>query len=445
MAVEAHCVAVRYHLFVALGHITTSTTMRSFNSLFWLSFAASSVAADSLLYESQAPLVNVNYASDQEKLESYKETPVITLHRELVQIPSVSGNEADVGNFLISHLHSLGYTTERQNVGNASSSSSRFNVLAYRGHHRQTRTLFTSHIDTVPPFFNYSVRPPSAASSNGSPEIWGRGTNDDKSCVAAQIIALQDLWSSKKIKASDASLLFVVGEEVGGDGMQAANELGLDWETVIFGEPTEGKLAAGHKGFLALQLEAVGQAVHSGYPWLGRSANDILVAALAALHGLSKLEESRGGLPRSEKYGETTINLGRIEGGVAANVVAEKASALVAIRLAGGTPEQSKKIVLDAINDATAGYLEDGKGSLSVTFKGNPYAPVDCDTDIDGFDTITVNYGTDVPSLTGKHKRYLYGPGSILVAHSDHEHLTVAELEQSVEDYKKILLTVLEN
>lgn len=47
------------------------------------------------------------------------------------------------------------------------------------------------------------------------------------------------------------------------------------------------------------------------------------------------------------------------------------------------------------------------------------------------------------PNLEGKHKRYLYGAGSILVAHSDHEHLTVAELEHAVKDYKKIILSTL--
>jgi acetylornithine deacetylase len=56
-----------------------------------------------------------------------------------------------------------------------------------------------------------------------------------------------------------------------------------------------------------------------------------------------------------------------------------------------------------------------------------------------GFEKIVVNYGTDIPNLKGDHKRYLYGPGSILVAHSDHEHLTVSELEAAVQDYIKLI------
>lgn len=60
-----------------------------------------------------------------------------------------------------------------------------------------------------------------------------------------------------------------------------------------------------------------------------------------------------------------------------------------------------------------------------------------------GFDTIVVNYGTDIPNLSGNHTRYLYGPGTILVAHSDHEAITVGDLESSVEGYKKLILHAL--
>jgi len=56
-----------------------------------------------------------------------------------------------------------------------------------------------------------------------------------------------------------------------------------------------------------------------------------------------------------------------------------------------------------------------------------------------GFDTIVVNYGTDIPNLQGDHKRYLYGAGSILMAHSDHEHLKVSDLETAVKGYKTLI------
>lgn len=61
-----------------------------------------------------------------------------------------------------------------------------------------------------------------------------------------------------------------------------------------------------------------------------------------------------------------------------------------------------------------------------------------------GFDTVVANYATDIPHLKGDHARYLYGPGSILVAHGDDEALTVGDLEDAVEGFKKLILHALE-
>jgi acetylornithine deacetylase len=60
-----------------------------------------------------------------------------------------------------------------------------------------------------------------------------------------------------------------------------------------------------------------------------------------------------------------------------------------------------------------------------------------------GFEDITVNYGTDVPNLKGNHTRYLYGPGTILVAHSAIENITVGDLETAVEGYQRLILHAL--
>lgn len=57
-----------------------------------------------------------------------------------------------------------------------------------------------------------------------------------------------------------------------------------------------------------------------------------------------------------------------------------------------------------------------------------------------GFETLVANYGTDIPHLQGDFVRYLYGPGTILVAHGDDEALTVGDLEEAVEGFKKLIL-----
>jgi len=243
-----------------------------------------------------------------------------------------------------------------------------------------------------------------------------------KGSVATQIIAIEELLAAGKIVEGDVALLFVVGEERGGDGMKKANDLGLTWETCIFGEPTELKLASGHKGIMSVDIKAKGKAGHSGYPELGKNANSMLIPALNALLRME--------LPWNEKYGNTTLNIGRMEGGVAPNVIAEEAYANIAIRIADGEPEVIEKIILDTLN--TVGQ------ELDVKFNGG-YGPVYIDSDVPGFEKIVVNYGTDIPNLKGDHKRYLYGPGTILMAHSDHEHLKIQDLKAAVKGYKALI------
>ncbi|KAL7755210.1 hypothetical protein ACKLNR_014967 [Fusarium oxysporum f. sp. zingiberi] len=340
--------------------------------------------------------------------ESLKSSALLELHKSLVERPSITGSEKHVTDFLQTYLQDAGFTVETQSVA-----KNRDNILAYYNNTRKTKVLVTSHIDTVPPFWPYERR---------GDEIWGRGTVDAKGSVAAQIIAVQELFDKKEVNDGDVALLFVVGEETGGPGMGNVNDLGLSWESVVFGEPTELKLARGHKGGLGFTIKANGKAGHSGYPETGSNAIDSLVRGLAALQ---KIE-----LPGSKEFGNTTLNVGRIEGGVAGNVIPASAYATGGVRVAGGTPEGIKDLILQAV--------EESDPSLVVEFSYG-IGPVPTDYDVDGFETIVLNYGTDIPRLKGSHKRYLYGPGSILEAHSAHEHLKVSDLEQAVEGYKKLI------
>jgi acetylornithine deacetylase len=273
-------------------------------------------------------------ASIQQPLQnhdSWSTSNLLNLHKSLVEIPSISGSERNASRYLIEYLESRNFTVESQAV-----SKDQENILAYIGRSGKTRVLITSHIDTVPPFWPYERR---------GDEIWGRGSVDAKGSVASQIIAVESLLASSKIQEGDVGLLFVVGEEKGGEGMRVVNDLGLSWETVIFGEPTELKLASGHKGGLGFTMKAKGKAGHSGYPELGKSATHMLIRALAALDDLA--------LPSSELYGNTTINIGKLEGGVAGNVIAEEAYALVSFRVAAGSPEDIKLLVEKAVYEAS--------------------------------------------------------------------------------------------
>lgn len=173
---------------------------------------------------------------------------VVVLLKELMSAKSTSELEYEIGLKLEAYLQNLGYTVERIPIAPG---STRHNVYAYLDSSRKTRILVTAHMDTVPPHIPMTLQ---------GDIIKGRGSSDDLGPLAAQIRAVQELRAEFRISEGDVGLLFVVGEENGGHGMIAANDMGLSWEAGIFAEPTESKLAKGHKGQVAFEVIANGVA-----------------------------------------------------------------------------------------------------------------------------------------------------------------------------------------
>ncbi|CAI7614831.1 unnamed protein product [Penicillium glandicola] len=382
------------------------------------------------------------------------DSALLSLHRDLIKIESISGNEHDVGLFVAQYLEARNFTVIKQEVPpvkGQENTKTRYNIYAIPKSHTQTPSiLLTSHIDTVPPFIPYSVHQPipddSTTFDSENLILAGRGSVDAKASVAAQIIAtLKTLDSQPDAKLG---LLFVVGEEIGGDGMKVFSDSDFNVKTalntVIFGEPTEAALVAGHKGMLGFKVIAHGNAAHSGYPWLGKSAVSAILPALSRLDVLGDIPAEEGGLPASPKYGPTTLNIGVIRAGVATNVVPSEAWADVAVRLAAGTPAEAREIIQRAVVEAVG----DAEAEVVVDFisHNESYPPQDLDVDVDGFEVTTVNYGTDVPNLAVGPgvKRYLYGPGSIFVAHGDNEALSIRQIKEAVVGYKKLIEAALE-
>lgn len=239
---------------------------------------------------------------------------IIDLHKSLVSIQSTTKtgdpqtDERNVQTFIENWLketaekNNFKISIERQQV-----TEGRDNLYVYTGTERSTSVMMTSHVDTVSPHFGYRVE---------GDKIYGRGTNDAKGCVAAMMIAFRDLIINKQVKEEgDLSLLFVVGEEIGGEGMTEVPKLGLTWDTVVFGEPTDSKLASGQIGGMVFNVTTLGKTVHSGFPELGINAIDRLRMIMDALHLV--LDE----LDSNPKYGQNSLTLAQIRGGVADNAV----------------------------------------------------------------------------------------------------------------------------
>jgi acetylornithine deacetylase len=320
------------------------------------------------------------------------------LCRRLIAIPSISGDEESVAVFLAEYLTGAGFTVEMQEA-----EERRPNVYARLG---QPEVVLSSHTDTVPPFVELR---------EDAEYIYGRGACDAKGIIAAMIEAAETL---KGRGVTDFGLLFVVGEEAGSAGARAANTIPNHSRYLINGEPTELKLALGSKGALKAVLRAEGRAAHSAYPEMGESAIEKLLDVLTDLRALT--------LPLDKTLGPTTMNIGTMRGGVAANVIAPEAEAEVLLRVV------SEVAGLKRILEESVG----GRATVSYTFECEPVFT----ERIDGPDTAIVSFTTDIPLLGNWGKPLLFGPGSILDAHTPGEKISKAELARAVETYADMVV-----
>jgi acetylornithine deacetylase len=321
----------------------------------------------------------------------------VSLARRLIDIDSTTGKEAEVGGVLARELQELGYQVTEQPVANG-----RFNVFARLD--KAPQVVFSTHFDCVPPFF---------PSREERGLLFGRGACDAKGILAAQVAAAELLRAAGETRFA---LLFVAGEERGSDGAKVANDNAPDSvRFLINGEPTDNRLGAATRGLLRVRLHADGRAAHSSFPELGESAIDKLLDALMVLRGVT--------LPEDPLLGRTHYTVGLIEGGVAPNVVSPHASAELAFRTVGnGVAVRAAVHVVESLVS-----LEHVLDIPAVRMHTLP-----------GFDTAVFPYTTDVPLLTRWGKPLLVGPGSIHVAHTDHEHLAIDEMMVAIQLYESL-------
>jgi acetylornithine deacetylase len=324
------------------------------------------------------------------------------LTKKLMEIPSVTGNEKAIGEFLSSHLASLGYRVERQSV-----SPDRFNLLAFEG---DARVFLCTHIDTVPP--------PTIPIREDADFLYGRGACDTKGIIAAMLEAGERV---RHEGVTRFGYLFLVGEETDSIGAKAANRLNWDSEYVIVGEPTENKLARAQKGTMMINLTAAGRACHSGYPEHGTSAIRVLMDLI------NDCEQADWG--SDPILGRGTFNTGTVQGGQAANIVPPSATASMMIRTVEPRAQVEEKMRRIVGNRAT----------MEIVGASDPL-PLHV---VDGFETTVVSFGSDAPHLTNTGKRLLIGPGSILDAHTAGEKISKRELMEGVGLYEHLVRKLL--
>jgi acetylornithine deacetylase len=329
----------------------------------------------------------------------------IAFARKLIDIPSPTGEERAVAEFLNSELTRLGYSIRRHQV-----SDERFNLYAAAG--GSPRVILNSHLDTVPPWFG---------SSDDREFLYGRGACDTKGVIAAMIAAGEHLRSDG---IRDFAFLFVVGEETDSIGAKSANVqfASLGSRYVIVGEPTESKFARASKGALTCTLHFDGIAAHSAYPERGDSAIAKMIAAIGEIHGTD--------WGSHEILGSATVNVGVVRGGEKPNIIPSSAECELMFRTVGDPEEVRAK--LERLVARFHGRI--------VSTRGNPpqFMVVP-----DGAPSTIVAFNTDVPHLGNLGKPLLFGPGSILDAHGEKERIAKRDLLAAIDVYAQTVHTLL--
>jgi len=317
--------------------------------------------------------------------------------RELIEIESITGNEARVSDAAERLLRGSGLAVRSQPVP-----PGRRNLIAGPD---GARVLLCTHLDTVPPFL---------PCREDAECLYGRGSCDAKGIAAAMIEAARRLLRGG---VTDFGILFLVGEETDNAGARVANR-SVRAQRVIVGEPTKNLLSRGHKGAISARLHATGIACHSAYPERGESAIHRLLDAIGRIRAAD--------FGRDPVLGPATVNIGQIQGGVAPNVLAPDAWADLVLRVVLPLEETERRL---------ASSTDDPRLRLEVRSRMGPTFT----EGLEGTAETVVAYGTDVPFLKDVGRPYLIGPGDILDAHTDGEKVSKRELLDAAAIYERMV------
>lgn len=319
------------------------------------------------------------------------------------------------------------------------------NLAVVAGPAREDREGLTlcGHTDVVPALEPGWESDPFAAARRED-AIVGRGTADMKGFLALAIRTM--LETDPERLDRPLALLFTYDEEVGTLGARRLFESGGPPEPLprrtIVGEPTSLVPARLHKGHLRVRVVVEGKAAHSGLPHLGRSAIEPAARAVLALGELRRaLEAERPtGADAFPQVPFVTLNVGRIDGGAAANVIPERCRIELGARLLPGMDsaefvERVRVAVERAAGDAVwrlevAGEsppakLEEGS-DLWEWLSGQAARP----TLPPSTAAHSVSFATDAGWLQRLgFECAIWGPGSIEVAHRPNEFIPLVDLD----------------
>ena len=348
---------------------------------------------------------------------------------KILSVDSTSSKEVELADYLSVVLDAPGRKVNVYEVGDGTR-----NVLVSWG---IPKVIFCTHLDTVPPYISPEF---------SDTAVTGRGSCDAKGQIFAMYEACKEL---EEKGCTDFGLLLLAGEETGSFGAKSFNALMSSEPTVkdawlIVGEPTDNCMASAAKGTKSFEVTFAGQACHSGYPENGSSAvlyfNDFVNALRSVV------------FPMDPVLGETTWNIGKLSSDNPQNILSDCLTCRVYFRTTFESDEMvcnimkniagpqaklrfGKRRVQDG-SDIVAKEVAPWQKAMAVqAFGGDTPSRFEV---LEGFESKPVAFGSDAPQLKCFEHKILCGPGSILVAHRDEEHIDLADIEKAIAQYVRM-------
>ena len=395
--------------------------------------------------------------------------PISTLDilRELVSIPSVNpmgrnnvspAGESRLTEHLADRLAALGLFVQRQSVA-----PGRENLLArLDGDPHAERggglILLDAHQDTVPAD-NMTIDPWSATEREG--RLYGRGACDVKGGMAAMIAAVARLAAERPAGMPTVLLSCPVDEEYQFLGMRALTAAWREgkWlpsqrlpDAAIVAEPTGLDVIVAHKGVIRWLCHTHGRAAHSSQPARGDNAIYKMARVVTAIERYAG--ETFATIPSHGLCGPYTLNVGMIQGGTSINIVPERCTIELEIRVPpGGDPRRARSELIEYLAKETVPFLakEDFGRPLSALEHDSPYLEGPALSDENNSE-LAERLVSTVRGIAGECRRrgvpygthaafysslgipaVVFGPGAIEQAHTAEEWIPLDQLQQAAD------------
>ena len=333
---------------------------------------------------------------------------LLKLTAELVDIPSVSHHERAVTDHLEALLAPVPWLSLTR-VGD--------NLVARTAFRRSSRLILAGHTDTVPPNGNERARITGDV-------LWGLGSCDMKSGVAV----LAELARTVAEPAVDTTYVFYECEEIdarytGVERLFRERPDLLEGDAALLAEPTSARVEAGCQGTMRVEVAVTGERAHTARAWMGRNAIHRLAPLLASVAAYEGRQVTIDGCHFREG-----LQVVRVDGGVAGNVVPDRATVTLNHRFAPDrTPAEAEAHVRSVVGEVDEFDVQDMAVAAPPSL-GHPLLQAVLAA------SGGVAYGklgwTDVARFASRGVPATnFGPGDPSLAHSAGEQVTRSDLQ----------------